>query len=359
MTVSTRYESLTLWRGLACLMVVVFHALIAGYPHGGPTGPLIDLLKMGWLGVPIFFVISGYCITASADNLRQNDHSAGEFFWRRFRRIYPPYWICVGVTLSMVALFPTIFASSLSTFNSLTGLQWLGNITLTESWIHNPFHGIQALVLSPAWTLCYEEQFYLVVGLLLLLCRRWFFLAVTILTGLVLVGLYVLPFNTDGTFLDGKWFMFAAGINAYYVLNYAGKNRRWLLLLLVVGVMAAIADPVQLLRPGCNEPNKSYLVAFLFALVMIGIHKFDGVLLKCRALFPLRYCGEMCFSLYLVHWPVVMIVGRVWNYPPGILGWTAVLVGSVFLTVMIGRMFHLLVERHFLTRPKNNLEPTS
>ena len=46
-----------------------------------------------WAGVPIFFVISGYCISATADSARRKGLPARTYFWRRFRRIFPPYWI--------------------------------------------------------------------------------------------------------------------------------------------------------------------------------------------------------------------------------------------------------------------------
>ena len=44
----------------------------------------------------MFFVISGYCITAAVERSRQLGHSAGTYFWRRFRRIYPPLWMVIA-----------------------------------------------------------------------------------------------------------------------------------------------------------------------------------------------------------------------------------------------------------------------
>src|SRR5665213_3292870 len=101
-----RYYSLDFWRGLACLMVVVFHSTfyITDNPfhiYGSALSKQIfHLLSCGWVGVPIFFVISGYCISAACDSIGHR-RASRKFFTRRFKRIYPPYWIAL---LGLIAL---------------------------------------------------------------------------------------------------------------------------------------------------------------------------------------------------------------------------------------------------------------
>src|SRR5262245_25324420 len=100
---SQRYDTLDAWRGIACLLVIVYHSTLFGVAPADwdrviqSGGSVWDWTLMactqGKIGVPIFFVISGYCIAASAESVRGNRHGAGAFFVRRFRRIYPPYWI--------------------------------------------------------------------------------------------------------------------------------------------------------------------------------------------------------------------------------------------------------------------------
>src|SRR5579871_1551493 len=82
---TSRYQSLDLWRGVACLMVVVFHSSFYLPPNA--------IIERLWMGVPMFFVISGYCISATADKERRSARGVRSYFWRRFRRIFPPYWI--------------------------------------------------------------------------------------------------------------------------------------------------------------------------------------------------------------------------------------------------------------------------
>src|SRR6185436_9334976 len=99
-----RYQSLDFWRGVACLSVVIFHS--SYYASTEQEGPalvwLMKVIGMFWLGVPIFFVISGYCIAATADRGRQIPASLGAYFQRRFRRIFPPYWIFLGASVLLV-----------------------------------------------------------------------------------------------------------------------------------------------------------------------------------------------------------------------------------------------------------------
>src|SRR5436190_10524374 len=87
-----RYLTLDAWRGLACLMIVVGHAcgtLESEDWQSLGTHPAARLLRFGfaqlYLGVPLFFVISGYCISATVDSTRRKRQGPGQYFVRRFR----------------------------------------------------------------------------------------------------------------------------------------------------------------------------------------------------------------------------------------------------------------------------------
>src|SRR5678816_1288662 len=87
-----------------------------------------------------------------------------------------------------------------------------------------------------AWTLCYEEQFYAVCGLVLMLSARRFFTGMVVVTVLTL-ALQVLAakwhWDMKGFFFDGHWFQFAAGVLIYYQRNYVTKGRSRVLLALL------------------------------------------------------------------------------------------------------------------------------
>lgn len=363
---SPRYETLTLWRGVACLFIVIYHSIYTGYglafdDHGGFWAALFHVCQRLWIGVPLFFVISGYCVTASADALRRREKPGAQFFWRRFRRIYPPYWIWLGLAVLGV-WFTERFISSgffaptqVPPPGALTARQWAGNLTLTHTWSWHLTGGVECAYLSPSWSLCYEEQFYAIVGLTLILARRFFFSALTLITALVLASVIFLPafgVSTEGLFYDGYWLMFAAGILVYYVLNYAARRTLvWFCIPVILGGLYAAAEPQRLLKPVVGEPGQTYLAAFLFTLGIIGLHRWDQSLSRSRWLQPLVYCGEMCYSLYLVHWPTVSVVSWLFNHL-GIRNPAAVfclgLPLCVAVAVALARVFHVLIERRFL-----------
>jgi peptidoglycan/LPS O-acetylase OafA/YrhL len=157
--------------------------------------------------------------------------------------------------------------------------------------------------------------------------------------------------STLGLFLDGRWLMFAAGVLVYYALNYAPERFAvWFGVPLGLGVLFAVAAPEHLLSDRINEPNQSYFTAFAFALALLGLHRWDGKLARARLLRPLVFCGEMCYSLYLIHWPVVTIVSWGVNHlglrnPLAILA--VGLSGCLAVALSVARVFHQWIERRF------------
>ena len=245
-----RYESLDVWRGIACLAVVAFHAnghvvkqaaclerVDNGTANWADYGILVVML--GWLGVPMFFVISGYCITASAIKRSDTQGAVRGFLRSRFWRIYPPLWFFLIVTIVGVALLPIQWnqaiqpyhATEFETLNHFSGWHWFGMFTLTEQWRPHIIGPERDYLVGTLWTLCYEEQFYIVIAVMMLFGRRWLFPLVAIMTALVYLNLidhtsllgpewghvtnqYRVWVN--GFFFDGLWLAFAAGVGVYY-----------------------------------------------------------------------------------------------------------------------------------------------
>src|SRR5947209_6091334 len=117
-----RYESLDAWRGVACLFVVVGHCTIYTTAYAEPADPFqylgnqaLALFRWMVVGVPMFFVISGYCVTAAAYTAQARSHRFSTFMYRRARRIYPPYYFLllvtgVAVCAAWLAGFPRLFS---------------------------------------------------------------------------------------------------------------------------------------------------------------------------------------------------------------------------------------------------------
>lgn len=368
---SPRYESLDLCRGIACLMVVVFHAV--AYVDSDPNANVASMgawslavAKQLWIGVPIFFVISGYCISATADKARRGRHAMGHFFLRRFRRIFPPYWIALGLSCVLVSavetwLSPGLFTDEISSVAmpwSLTAGQWVGNVTLMEGWRPRIFGPESSFQLGPAWTLAYEEQFYLVTGLLLLAAPTRLFRGAAIVSGLT-VAIWLAArrwgFSVDGFFFDGRWLLFAAGVLVYHQLNYGTRIQQWLVngfFLLCAGYFATFPSRH---APEVGDLHQSALVASVFALGILLMQPWDEWLSSLAALRPLRFCGTICYSLYLVHGPIVSGISHALELH-GVNGTLPTLLVTVPVCLLVslaaGWGFHLAVERKFLNSPQ-------
>jgi peptidoglycan/LPS O-acetylase OafA/YrhL len=359
-----RFESLDHWRGVACLFVVIYHSTIVYLATASPSAPAPGWIRafLEWthhlnVGVALFFVISGYCIAAAADSARRRNSGVGQYFIRRFRRIYPPFWIVV--VLSIATFFVLDYGWSTPLLSGLpwaqyrpwwySPSQWIGNLTLTETWRHHLFGDPRGHFPGQAWTLCYEEQFYFVTGVLLLCARRRFFHGVAVVSVAALAAGEICRRNgvdVDGFFFDGAWLLFAAGVAVFYRIHYTSGRVGWLL----DGALVAAVMLSTLVR----VPIYGATVGFVFAAALPWLYKVDAPVASSTLLRPILLCGQMCYSLYLVHQIPVKAVSTA-LYRSGFTGATSTLLitipASVAVSVALGWAFHVSVERRFLNAP--------
>ncbi len=368
---NTRYHMLDLWRGAACIMLVLYHATFYGEYRFRLSdastwtwaGLPLYVIRHCWFGVPIFFVISGYCIAASVDSLRRRPHSLRDFFVRRCRRVYPPLWIMCGLAVLFIAgmtSIPTIRAecAQLPDLTALSARQWLGNLLAAESWRYHLGGGDPAYLMPNTWTLCYEEQFYFVTGVLLAISSRRFFQAAAWLTAAVLVARHVLPLfgiRHAGFFWDGHWIMFAAGLLVYHALNYGqARERSRTRAIFFAGMVYGAAERVFADDPSQKHLGEYLFVACAFALALMFLRKWDQPLSRHPALAPLRWCGQRSYSIYLTHYLVVVVASSWLAYGGMRSEWqVATIVVPVCLALSLpgAVLFYELVERRFINRP--------
>jgi peptidoglycan/LPS O-acetylase OafA/YrhL len=177
-----RQPGLDLLRALAIIVVVIYHTGIFGFALSN------RLHRFGWVGVDLFFVLSGYLIGGQllAPLMRGEKINLRRFYSRRALRIMPVYFVILAIYFLWPALreFPEISAL----WKFLLSVQNIG------------LRGGTAF--SHAWSLAVEDQFYLVLPLLLLLVVRWRGSGIAIpclivLGGLALRGL--LAYQNPGT----------------------------------------------------------------------------------------------------------------------------------------------------------------
>ena len=356
-TATARYESLDHWRGLACLAVLVTHSV--WYRTGSSAELALEsIAARWWLGVPIFFVISGSCITATVQSHWRHHRPLSSYFTRRLRRIFPPYWhVLIGTVLAVAILdlagLPLVDSGEFLRPWWYDARQWLGNLTLTETWRYHLIPGQKALILGHVWTLCYEEQFYVVMGLLLWIARARFFAGALIVTaGVIAVATTaaVRGWHIDGFFFDGAWLQFWFGMVLYWALHRAPRGRGLALALFAAVALATLTQPDLLARREKNDAQ-AFLAAGVFAAVALLLHPYDTAIAGWRWLSFVRRCGVMCYSLYLVHLPVVKLVhvACVWiGFQPTPI--VSLLIAAP-IAIQVSWWFHVTVERRFLNAP--------
>ena len=169
---STRLRSIDALRGIAALGVVFYHAVEQGdkvTPTGAlnyPTRALQFVSSFGYIGVFLFFVISGFCIHLQWARGRANQETVqiafGSFWKRRIRRLYPPYLITLGLFLFLSATSVGLNVTHFFVYDVVLHLLMLHNLDPKTCYSIN----------GVFWTLAIEEQLYLAYFLLLFLRNR-------------------------------------------------------------------------------------------------------------------------------------------------------------------------------------------
>ena len=140
-----RYSELDAIRGIAALMVVIFHYSIRyGELYGYAVAPAFGF-EWGRYGVQLFFIVSGFVIFLTLD---KKPHTA-DFIISRFSRLYPAYWVAVVITFSFVYFFP-LPGREVDIKTAII------NLTMVQQWV-----GV-ANVDGVYWTLSLELSFYFI-----------------------------------------------------------------------------------------------------------------------------------------------------------------------------------------------------
>lgn len=361
-----RYLMLDVWRGLVCLVVVLEHAGVVLWPVGNTLASDGEGFLQQWIlsilqwnfGSKLFFVMSGYCIASSLDSSRRRGDSPARFLGRRLWRIYPTYWAALLAFVVFVAgsdalgvgvLHHNGVSLELVSPASLNFSQWLGNLTLTETWRqHLSARGDVVVFTRVAWSLCYQEQFYFLCMLALWLAPRRLEQALVGAT-VAIVGFRFcaadvgMLWRCEGTF-PIYWHLFAVGLAVYWRLNLSAGAPAWGRRGVDLGIAALACEQAV-------QGTFATVAPYVFGLLLIVMWRWDAVLGCSSWLAPIRACGRRSFSIYLIHLPVTM-VGNLSLVDLGLESfWARALVVLPVVTaasVAVGWGFHHTVERHFM-----------
>lgn len=340
-----RFEILDGLRGLAALAVVAHH---------------LQIVRLGHYAVMLFFVISGYCIAASAESCRRKAMTFRAFMWRRLRRIYPPYFFAL-VFYALTRVGKLIAGGHDDLARSWD--VWLQNLTMTQ-WVSLLFHPVadapqnRKLLVDAFWSLNYEEQFYLVVALALLLSLRRRIPIIAVVLVLTAAGLLwncAVPGGwVTGFFLE-YWVHFSLGAILFYVLCvFPARSARVSFVAAVAALLVYCLAHILPWRPEFELQRRAYVelvVVCGFTLALFFARPFSAWIAR-RALWrPIAGLGAISYSLYLIHQfnltLVQSTIDRIAGYAPEPVRLTLML----GLFIMIATLFWFCCESPFLNRP--------
>jgi len=326
-------------RALAILPVLLFHAGIPGF-------------RGGFIGVDIFFVISGYLMARLiVGEINQANFNLLRFYERRIRRIFPALFAMMAATaiVAWIYFMPVefeYFARSLK-----AAALFISNVQFEKE--HGYFDvSAQLKPLLHTWSLAVEEQFYIIFPIVLVVIAK-------IARQRVLIAL--LPLFA-ASLAASVWMVEHAPAAAFYLLPF----RAWELLmgaLLALGIVPDVKQPflseiaagtgillialaVLAFNDGISFPGLAALVPCVGAALVIHAGADRGLVGHVLKSTPLVFVGRISYSLYLWHWPLIVFVRYRAGRELTITESMALVAGSLCIAVLSWQVIEKPFRRH-------------
>lgn len=346
-------------RGLAVIAVMAYHVVP-------------DPFTGGWLGVDIFFVLSGFLICAMLLREQQRNRSIdyGRFLIRRARRLLPGLFLMLLAILAAANLYETAGRRKDVAVDVISSLFQVSNWRLI---LANESYFAKVSVPSPirhTWSLGVQEQFYFLFPLLLIFmfrrARTWRTIVVVfvVLASLSLwrmVDLYVPGTDPSRVYFgtDTRLFELLVGVIGALWLHYRtlraeirpswgprgwDKTTEVAIGWLGLGSLALIIYwmfNVNEFSPWLFQGGLLVICLMTLVIIIAATSPVPNIMTKLLANKPLMVVGDQSYSLYIWHWPIIVYL--VWAMPDAPEIYRQVT--AVVLTIVISTLSHHLVER--------------
>lgn len=301
-------------RGIAILLVIFFHCF-----ENIPVFPVKYISQIGWVGVDLFFVLSGFLITGILVDTKGQENYLKNFFAKRALRIFPLYYLTlllvfISIKTPLVAdAFPVLDARHLS------GMAYYLTFTQNLYFSYNGW-GVTDL-LNHFWSLAVEEQFYMFWPFVVLFLNRTGVLVVCVL--LILTGLITRNLNStsDFSYVFTLARVDALGIGsmlAICIRSYSGVLNKIILPLFFISlsiliVIFAFSTDLSFRNPYFVKAGYTiFAVFFACTITFIYDTKAIGkVANTILSLSPLTFFGKYSYGIYIYHW---ILYKTVYNY---------------------------------------------
>ena len=386
-------------RGLAILLVLFCHYAFI-LPVRGRIGASLEILSFqGWMGVTLFFVLSGFLITGILYDAKGQAHYFRNFYARRTLRIFPLYYgILVAELLILLVIrfgFPHAWLHLHNPQKLWAAMPWLSTYTTN---IGQSFFHLHTVLEGHFWSLAVEEQFYLVWPLLVFLFPcRWLLKACAVLVVTAFLVRAALAANADpsAAYSLTPCQFDALGLGALAALLVRDKARYAMLkryapralvaggLLLAVMIGSAVALRLNPTLLGSHSVRMAggtgHATWMRFrSLPWLSVSLYAPLDLACAALLaavvtgaspflqrvfnfgPLRKLGKYSYGLYVFHFIVFMMLGNLLVHFPRVAEATTnqmlpafgLLSANLLISLTLAFCSYHLYEKHFLKLKK-------
>lgn len=364
---SARMDYVDALRGGACLWVMLNHTSeIYVVPPGTQHTPLrvlSNIAYLGWLGVSLFLVLSGFCLyfplARRVESLSEIKLDVKAFFKRRATRILPTYYVAL-----LIYVVVQIVMARQQGLGWLTPFSGLKDIPMHILMLHNLRSSTLGSINGAFWSLALESQLYLIFPFLVALAARRGLRALLLMTFVVAILWQAWAFHRLGFSLDwdvqraqwyhalpGRAFEFAIGMSAAALVSrpIPAHITRWSALILALLIVPATYYTARISVFG---PLLDQMWGIIFGCALILLH---GVPVRhFRGNVVLRFLtwtGVISYSLYLTH----LLIFRLFPIPhTGDWMLSLMLLARATGALGFALIFFILFERPFIRKPRKN-----